>query len=312
MSETASPQDPAPVPECFLEAGPDGVRFAVNGVVRQTMPPDAYEALYARLSAGLDLNQVPVDTGRGVIHFRLSPLDEIRRGRVMLTSEDAAIFSRRYAMTALQASDEGKSVAVLTDAATGSEVARVPWPEMARLAKSGACRGATRYADMLGAFSGRLYFEATGEIYAPPRATPDAADEPPPSADVAGRIAVFRHWIGARPALAWVIAAVGLAFVLISFFFFLYQPVRTPGTVDLGNARSVDNFIEEHALIADCLRGVDLNEYARKHPQALQGSLHRLETFLIRIERAKLTPRQSARVETIRQDLRHLQQAAGK
>lgn len=301
----------APPRVCSLEEGWDCVRFVVDGADRQTMPFDAYAALYARLSVSLALNQVPVDSGSGVIQFRLSPLEEIRKGRVALLSEDGLTFGRAYKMTALKPAAEGQSVAVIADAATGDVVDHIAWPEMAKRSKAGVCRGATLYSDMLGEFSGRLYFEAMGEIYAA-RPKPRKPDEPvhaAPAAADEGMLLPLRLWLRTNPKAAYAVAAAGLAIVLISFYFFLYQPARSPDAVDLGNAHSVDNYIASHTLIVDCLRGVDLRTYAQNQPQALRESVARLEVFLIRMQRARLTPKQKERVEAIRYELDHIRDA---
>lgn len=298
--------------ECVLEEGWDHVRFLVDGVERQAMPFEAYQALYSKVSASLALNQLPIDSGRGVVQFRLSPLEEVRKGRVVLSTEDGVTFGRNYKMTGMQPVGEGQSVAVIVDAATGEPVDRIPWPEMARRSKSGACRGATTYADMLGEFSGRLYFEAIGQIYVgrpkPQKEEEAAADAPP--VETIGRLHAYRLWLRANPKAAYAIAAVGVLIVFISFWFFIHQPVRKPDAVNFGDPRSVDNYIASHLLIAECLRGVDLRDYARNQPQALSDSIHRLEVFLIRIERVKLSARQKDRVDTIRYELKHLQDAA--
>lgn len=312
MANEEPKTEEAPPRECSLEEGWDCVRFVVDGADRQTMPFDAYGALYAKLSASLALNQVPVDSGRGVIQFRLSPLDEIRKGRVALLSEDGVTFGRTYKMTALKPAAEGQSVAVIADAVTGDAVDHIAWPEMAKRSKAGLCRGATLYSEMLGEFSGRLYFEAMGEIYAArpkPRKPEEPAQEAPVAADE-GALQPLRVWLSANPKAAYAIAAAGLVVIFISFYFFLYQPTRRPGAVDFGNPNSVDNYIASHTLIVDCLRGVDLRTYAQNQPQALRESVARLEVFLIRMQRARLTPKQKERVETIRYELEHIKDAS--
>jgi hypothetical protein len=311
MANDAHKADAVPARECCLEEGWDAVRFVVDGVDRQTVPFDAYAALYAKLGASIELNRVPVETGGGVVHFRLSPLEEVRKGRVVLATEDGVTYGRSYRMTALQGTGDGVSAAVIADAAGGEVVDRVPWPEMVKRARSGACRGASVYSHMLGDFSGRLYFEATGEIYAPPRkGKKEEEAEEAPAADEPGPLAALRLWVRARPKLAYAIAAAGAVIVLASFYFSFHEPLRRPDAVDFANLHSVDTYIETHALISGCLRGVDLGEYARSHPDALKESIHRLEVFLLRIQRAKLNAKQSARVETIRYELQQLQAAS--
>ena len=166
MEQEKTDAQPVKTRSCVLEAGAEGVRFVVDGQVVKAMPFDTYETFHKNLTRGLEFNIYPLETADGTgIKVQLSPLSEIRAGKIVLHSPDGVTYGRQYRLIAVHNEADGESCAIIALAETGEVVEREPWDDFKRRVEFGRCRGGTAYGTMLGELNPRLYFEITGQIY---------------------------------------------------------------------------------------------------------------------------------------------------
>ena len=189
MEQENTDVQPVKMRSCVLEAGAEGVRFAVDGRLVKVMPFEAYETFHKNLTRGLEFNIYPLEIGDGAeIKVQLCPLAEIRAGKIVLHSLDGVTYGRQYRLITVhkeadgpfdgtqgrpeQGRTGGQSRAIVALADTGEVVERVPWDDFKRHIEFGRCRGGTAYGTMLGEFNPRLYFDVTGQIYKSEKAQP--------------------------------------------------------------------------------------------------------------------------------------------
>jgi hypothetical protein len=166
MEQEKTDAQPVKTRSCVLEAGAEGVRFVVDGQVVKAMPFDTYETFHKNLTRGLEFNIYPLETADGTgIKVQLSPLSEIRAGKIVLHSPDGVTYGRQYRLIAVHKEADGKSYAIVALADTGEVVEREPWDDFKRRIEFSRCRGGTAYDTMLGEFNPRLYFDVTGQLY---------------------------------------------------------------------------------------------------------------------------------------------------
>jgi hypothetical protein len=300
MAQEKTDAQPVQMRSCVLETGAEGVRFIVEGRVVKVVPFDTYEAFHKNLTRGLEFNIYPLDIGGGAeIKVQLSPLSEIRAGKIVLHSLDGVTYGRQYRLASVDKEADGRSYAVVVLADTGEVVEREPWDDFKRRIEVGRCRGGTAYGTMLGEVNPRLYFDVTGQLYkseeerrkdkeaesAQAKAVADEeknaeAETPDEESLLRLRIAAVREWLRARPRLVYIAAVVSFLVLILGIVLASRGPSVPKPTLEVMSPANLDYFLNQQYEVARALNAVDLAKYAKEHPQAAQDSVRNLAEFM--------------------------------
>jgi hypothetical protein len=327
MEQEKTDAQPVKMRSCSLESGADGVRFIVDGQVVKAMPFDTYETFHKNLTRGLEFNIYPLEMPDGAeIKVQLSPLSEIRAGKIVLHSADGVTFGRQYKLIAVDKEADGGSYAVIALADTGEVVEREPWDDFKRRIEFNRCRGGTAYGTMLGELNPRLYFDVTGQIYkleeekrqdtdaeAAEKKTAEAEkkaeeEEPEKESRLLKRIAAGREWLQKNPRYVFIAAAVSFLVLILGIAWVCRGPSVSKPTLKMMSPANVDYFLNQQVEIARALSAVDFATYAGNNPQAAKDSVANLAAF---VEKAQsmtgLTPDQVRKLRFISDTLPRLQ-----
>jgi hypothetical protein len=226
FEEAVVGESQTPFVECVLRVVDEKVEFVIDGVVRLSMPEDAYKNLESQLSDNAALDPFPVEYEGATVGVRLPPFFEIRKNPATLYTEDGVAYERLYRIGTIEG-DEAERTVQLVDAKTDEVVGAVPWQELIKRVRFGTLRSGTTYERLLGEYDEELYREVTGKPF---RVTEDEAEadaeaeaeeaapveEEKPTKDekLAAPSGVgLREWLNAHPLVAVAALIVAIGFI---------------------------------------------------------------------------------------------------
>lgn len=291
-----------------LALGDEGVRILVDGAVVQTLPLPLYEALQQKLAADPETNAFLLETpaGDAALRLRLPPPEELGGQPLDLHTEDGVHYGRHYRLEIVEADEGRKRLAVILDAQSGAEVARMPWHEFAQRVKDDVVRSATPYRHMLGEYDPTLHLMITARRYRPP-AREERSGEP--EAETIEEVpdkhrSKARAWLNRHPmlaigacALCGVVAVAGVLHATLD-----RGPVFRRQKVDYTGPVDTDKLLSRYEAI---VRSFEI--LAVEDQEAARESLNEIGRGLPRISGNPLTPEQRERVAKLGEELPKLE-----
>lgn len=314
-----NPESPAGAAEesarrVALALDDSGVSFVVDGSVVRTFPRELYESLQEKLAANPDSASnaflLEMGTGEAPLRLWLPPLAELGAVPLELRTEDGVHYGRHYRLEIIK-SDAGERLALLSDAQSGAEVARIPWGEFVQRVKDDKWRSATPCRTMLGEYDPSLHLRITARRYRPaPKGEPVGREESRPVERVAEpHMAATRAWLNSHPGAAYSTCALALIIALAGVIYATASrgPVFRKQKMGLADPMAVETLINRCEATIKSFEIMIVDD-----PELASRSLVEMHRFLASISGRPLSKSQKERVEKLQQRLPELARLVSK